>query len=106
IGHREPVDALEHQAQAEGELQLDDHGWLVAPDRDDVAAADLCFDVVALSFEEGLDRRIQVDLGARRPAAWHRRDSTLSGRGSREVRGVASWGGWRSARTPRRDPRG
>jgi len=48
-----PVDALEHEGEAEAELQLDDHRRLVAPDRDDVAAADLGLDVVALTFEEG-----------------------------------------------------
>ena len=42
----------------------------------DVAAADLRLDVVALTFEEGLDRRIKVGLGARRPGTWHPRDST------------------------------
>src|SRR5206468_9530539 len=76
IGQGEPVDALKHEGEAEAELQLDDHRRLVAPDRDDVTAADLRLDVVALTFEEGLDRRIQIALGAQRPATWHPRDST------------------------------
>src|SRR5206468_3095806 len=39
IRQGEPVDTLEHEGEAEAELQLDDHRRLVAPDRDDVAAA-------------------------------------------------------------------
>src|SRR6266852_12639 len=76
VRQREPIDALEHERQAEGELELDDHRWLLAPRRDDVAAPDLRLDVVALTFEEGFHSRIEVALDGCDAASPHRRDST------------------------------
>jgi hypothetical protein len=68
IREREPGDALEQQAEVERELELDDHRRILAAGGDDVAPADLGLDVVALRFEERLDRRIEIAFarGARR----------------------------------------
>src|SRR5262249_37975912 len=62
IGEREAIDALEHEREIEGELQLDDDRRLNAARRDDVAAADLALDVVPLGRQEPLDGGIQSRL--------------------------------------------
>ena len=66
VGQRKPIDALEHERKIEGELQFDDHGRLVAPRPDDVAAANLGLDVVALPFEKRFDSRIEIGFAPTR----------------------------------------
>src|SRR5262245_40265780 len=67
-GHA-PIDALQHELEVEAELQFtDDHERrLLAPDRDEIAAADLAFDVKAEGLEETLHREVQRRFPPRRP---------------------------------------
>src|SRR6266508_5018107 len=60
VRQRESIDTLQQEREAEAQLQLDDHGWLVAARRHHITAADLRLDAVALSLEERLDCWIEV----------------------------------------------
>src|SRR6478752_3471847 len=70
--HREPdliasrgaVDALEHELEVEAELQLADHDErrFVRAQGDQVAAADLAFDVESEAFEKALHRDVERRL--------------------------------------------
>ena len=62
LGQRQPVDALQHQWQVEAQFELDHDRRLVAAPGDEVAASDLALDLVALTFEELLYRRIERRL--------------------------------------------
>ncbi len=64
VGHRQAVDALEQEREVERALELDDHRRLVAARRDDVTAAHLALDGVALALEEGLDGGVEIRLAA------------------------------------------
>ena len=72
VGDREPVDALQHEAEREGQLELDHDRRLglavgaAPPDGDHVAAAHLALHLVAEVLEEALDRLVQVLLPVER----------------------------------------
>ena len=67
VGERQPVDALEDEAEAELPFELDHDRRLVAAHRDDVAADDLALDAVALGLEQRLDRTVERHLGQAGP---------------------------------------
>ena len=52
IGHRQAVQALEHDREPEHPLELDNDRRFVAADADDVTALDLALHVVALGGEQ------------------------------------------------------
>jgi hypothetical protein len=58
------IDSLQNELEVEGQLELADHddGWIIAPQREQIAASDLTFDNEAELFEEGLDRSIEQCL--------------------------------------------
>ena len=62
LGEGQPIDALEHERQGEGGLELDDHGRLITSLGHEVTPSHLCLDLVALGLQEGLDRRVEVLL--------------------------------------------
>jgi hypothetical protein len=68
IGQCQPVDALQHQAQAEAALELHHDRRVVPAHGDDVAPVHLALHVIALRGEEVLDRRIKLGLGRQRPS--------------------------------------
>src|SRR5438093_10580151 len=72
VRQRESIDTLQQEREAEAQLQVDDHGWLVAARGHHITAADLRLDAVALSLEERLDRWIEVALGGGTPVSRHR----------------------------------
>ncbi len=56
-----PIDALQHQFEAKGELQLadDDERGVATAQADEIAAADLPFDAIAEAFQVPLDREVE-----------------------------------------------
>src|SRR5213593_3071340 len=72
VRQREPIDTLQQEREAEAQLQLDDHGWLVAARRHHITATNLRLDAVTLTLEERLDRWIEVALGGGSPVSPHR----------------------------------
>src|SRR3546814_18263115 len=60
IADREAVDALQQEREVEGLLQLDDDRRLVAAAGDQVAAAALRLPGIALAFQAGLPRFIEL----------------------------------------------
>lgn len=60
VGDGEPVDALQDQADGDACFQLDDHGGVLTAHPDHVAFPDLPFDRIALVFQQGFDRLIEV----------------------------------------------
>ena len=66
LGQRQPVDPLQHQREAEAQLQLDDDHRLVAAPGDEVTAPDLALNRVTPPFEELLDRHIECGFAQRR----------------------------------------
>jgi hypothetical protein len=55
------INPLQNELEVESQLKLADHDdwWLIAPQRQEIAASDLTFDNEAEPFEEGLDRSIE-----------------------------------------------
>jgi hypothetical protein len=52
------INPLQNELEVESQLKLADHDdrWIIAPQRQEIAASDLTFDNEAEPFEEGLDR--------------------------------------------------
>jgi len=65
------IDTLQNELEIEGQLELadHDHGRIIAPQREQIAASDLTFDNEAEPFEEGLDRSIEQRLQNRSPGS-------------------------------------
>jgi hypothetical protein len=63
------IDPLQDELEIEGQLEFADHDdrWVVALQRQQIAASDLAFDDEAEPFEEGLDRSIKRRLQNRSP---------------------------------------
>ena len=59
IGDRLAVNALEQKRQRERGLKFDHHGVLIASHCNHVAVAHLSLDLITLTFQEALDRRIE-----------------------------------------------
>ena len=60
VRHPQPVDSLQQEGERELLLELDDNRTLVATHGHDVARPNLTFHLIALGFEEPLDRTVQI----------------------------------------------
>jgi hypothetical protein len=66
------IDTLQNELEVESQLELADHDdrWIIAPQRQQIAAPDFTFDNEAEPFEEGLDRPIKQRLQNRSPGSF------------------------------------
>ena len=60
VGNRLPLNALVKQRQREPGLEFDHDRILFPTDGDNVSCPDLALDRIALSFEQGFHRRIEI----------------------------------------------